>query len=238
MTTWRKLVYLVLDLLKIHSDDSKFTEDHVIFLLSKYRAFVLNQFYTKTGNYVHDSNYQTISINLNKSSIIDEEVCGNSIYLKSENKIPSIMSIGNTSVYPIDYFKGEITFVPKERMKYVGNNRFLQNIIYCSCGTDGHLYLKCSNPQFEYLKKVELRAVFEFPNDVYEEDNPEEDILDKEYPVENNLIPTILEYIMRDLTNGLYKPADLVNDAQDALSDLAGYLRRNMKSQFQKQIDE
>ena len=40
MRTYRQLIYLVLDELKLMSDDSSFTEDHIIFLLSKYRAFI------------------------------------------------------------------------------------------------------------------------------------------------------------------------------------------------------
>ena len=238
MTTWKELVYIALDSLKIHSDDSKFTEDHVIFLLSKYRAFVLNQTYAKAGKSISDSNYQTINMDLIKSSIIDKEVCGNSIYLRSNTTIPNILHIGNPKVYPIDYFKGEITFIPKERMKYVGNNRFLQNIIYCSYGTNNYLYLKSSNPQFKYLEKAEFYAIFENPIEVYNLEDSKINILDRVFPVEDNLIPAILEYVMKDLTNGIYKPSDNTNDAQDALSDLAGYLRRNMKSQFQKQIDE
>jgi hypothetical protein len=41
MTTYRELVYMVLDELKAKSDDFYYTEDHIIFLLDKYRAFLL-----------------------------------------------------------------------------------------------------------------------------------------------------------------------------------------------------
>ena len=40
-STYRELVYLVLDELKLVSDDSSFTEDHVIYLLDRYRPFLL-----------------------------------------------------------------------------------------------------------------------------------------------------------------------------------------------------
>ena len=46
--TWREAVYMVLDELKLMSDDSNFNEDHIIFLLSKYRSFILKQTYYKT----------------------------------------------------------------------------------------------------------------------------------------------------------------------------------------------
>lgn len=45
MSTYRELVYLVLDELKLTSDDALFNEEHVMFLLGKYRGFLLKQQY-------------------------------------------------------------------------------------------------------------------------------------------------------------------------------------------------
>jgi hypothetical protein len=42
MNTYRELVYMVLDEIKGLSDDFSYTEDHIIYLLEKYRAFILN----------------------------------------------------------------------------------------------------------------------------------------------------------------------------------------------------
>lgn len=244
MTTWKELVYMVLDELKIHTDDAKFTEDHVIFLLSKYRAFILKQRYADIRKQIPESNYQTICFDLIEVPAISGEPCEGGSYLRSSIKIPTTMTIGNPKVYPIDYYQGEITFVSRERMKYVGYNRFLPNIIYCSLGPDNYLYFKSPNPQYQYLEKVKMNAIFEDSDKAAQLDcnNTESftpcDILDREFPMEEALIPPVIELVLKDLTNGIYKPSDNINDAQDALSDLAGYLRRNMKSQFQKQIDE
>jgi hypothetical protein len=41
MSKYKELVYMVLDSVKIVSDDSIINEDHVIFLLNKYRAFLI-----------------------------------------------------------------------------------------------------------------------------------------------------------------------------------------------------
>ena len=43
MSKYSELVYMVLDELKGMSDDFSFTEDHIVFLLDKYRAFILKQ---------------------------------------------------------------------------------------------------------------------------------------------------------------------------------------------------
>ena len=45
MSTYREQVYLILDELKGISDDFSFTEEHIMYLLDKYRAFVLSQKY-------------------------------------------------------------------------------------------------------------------------------------------------------------------------------------------------
>lgn len=223
--TYRELVYMALDALKIHSDDSKFTEDHVIFLLNKYRAYALHQKYSKTLEGVNNSNYQTLNIN------IDTDLS----FKKSTSKIPGIIKITLPEVYSNTKFDNDpIVFVSEDRIKYVGYNRFLKNTKYCTIGSDGILYIKTE----EDISNCFLCAIFEDPNEVYDFNNDSTDILDRVFPLEAVLVPSVLELVLKDLTNGIYKPSDNTNDAQDALSDLAGYLRRNMKSQFQKQIDE
>jgi hypothetical protein len=239
MTTWRELVYMVLDLLKIHSDDSKFTEDHVMFLLSKYRAFILKQLGTNKNNNsinrISNNNYQSYIVNLSTYTSDVSHDNNKWLYLKSDNEIPNILEISNVSIYPLNYFDGDITYISRERFKFVGYNRFLSNIIYATIGPDNFVYLKCVKEL--PIDSIEINAIFENPKDVVEYGSYDA-MLDLTFPAEESLIPSILELVLKDLTNGLYKPSDEINNAADALSDLAGYLRRNMKSQFQKQIDE
>ena len=62
-------------------------------------------------------------------------------------------------------------------------------------------------------------------------------ILDADFPFEDSLVPQMCDNIYNVLTNSIYRPKDDNNDANDALANLANYLRNNMKSDFQKQID-
>ena len=71
------------------------------------------------------------------------------------------MKIGNQKVYPTDFFQGAITLVSRERLRYVGHNKYLKNIIYCALGPDNHLYFKSSNPQHLYLKKAKMTGIFD-----------------------------------------------------------------------------
>lgn len=233
--TYRELVYMALDALKIHSDDSKFTEDHVIFLLNKYRAYALQQKYSKTLEGVNNRNYQTLNVSM-QGNMGDRP--GKGFYYFSDKEIPGILNISLPKVEPGVFNSAEIVFTSENRLRYIGYNRFLPNIVYSCIGNGDKLCLKGKEDIVKNLKSINLYAVFSNPLEAYEFNGETKDILDREFPMEDTLVPSVLELVLKDLTNGIYKPSDNTNDAQDALSDLAGFLRRNMKSQFQKQIDE
>ena len=241
MSTDRELVYLVLDELKLISDDSSFTEDHVIYLLDKYRPFLLKQRYSDIKKQIPDSNYQSICINLTTAPAISGEPCDGGTYLKSNIKIPIPMQIGSPKVTPVDYYQGEITFIPRERMRYVGYNRFLSNIIYCSIGPDQYLYFKSSNPQHMYLEKVKFTGIFESSQKASELDCTEGticDILDREFPIEESLISPLVGLVLKELAGPAWKPADDSNNASDDLSNLANFLRSNTKGALQQQLEQ
>nr|DAI45455.1 MAG TPA: Structural protein [Bacteriophage sp.] len=159
--TYREVVYMILDSLKLSSDDSYLTEEHVLFLASKMRSAILKQTYSNVKKEIPESNYQDICLDLIEVPAIAGEPCEGGTYLRSKQKIPTILPIGNTKIYPLDYYQGEITYVSRERMRYVGYNKWLQNIIYASLGPDQYLYFKSSNPQYIYMQRVGMNGIFE-----------------------------------------------------------------------------
>lgn len=224
MSTYKELTYLVLDELKLTSDDSFFTQEHIVFLLSKYRAFLLKQRYSDIKKQIPESNYQTLCLDLMEVPAIAGEPCEGGLYLRSKSKIPFIMQIGVPRVYPTDYYQGEITYVSRDRMRYVGYNKFLKNIIYCSLGPDNYLYFKSANPQFLYLESVRFTGIFQDPQKVEHlqcssDEDSICDFLDKEFPIEEALIPPLIELIVKELTNSIYKPEDGENNAKDDLAN-------------------
>ena len=226
MSTYRELIYMVLDELKLHSDDASFTEEHIMFLLGKYRTFLLKQRYADIKKPIPESNYQTICLDLAKVPAIDGEPCEGGYYLRSTEKVPFLMKIGNPLVYPMDYYQGEITYISRERMRYIGYNKYLSNIIYSSLGPDNYLYFKSPNPQFLYLKKARVLGIFEDPRAAFDlqckDENGEKvcDVFDMVFPIEEALVPPMIELIVKELTPAIYKPEDKVNNSDDDLSDV------------------
>ena len=229
MSTFKELIYLVLDELKGMSDDFDFTEDHVHYLLTKYRAFLLKQRYSDIKKQIPESNYQTICLDLINVPAISGEPCTGGVYLRSKQKVPFLMQIGTPRVYPIDYYQGEITYVSRDRMRYVGYNKFLQNVIYCSIGPDNYLYFKSPNPQYLYLEKVKFTGIFQDSMQASNLQCPDNnggtvcDPIDRTFPIEDALVPPLIELVVKELAGSAYKPDDEANNAKDDLANkLAG----------------
>ena len=216
---------MALDELKLSSDDAQFTEDHVMFLLDKYRTFLLKQRYSDIKKQIPESNYQTICLDLIQVPAISGDACEGGTYLRSREKIPFLMKIGIPRVYPLDYYQGEITYVSRDRMRYVGYNKFLQNIIYCSIGPDNYLYFKSFNPQYLYLEKVKFTGIFQDSmqaSDLQCPDDNGETICnpaDRTFPIEDALVPPLIELVVKELLGAEYIKKDEDNNAKDDLPD-------------------
>ena len=218
--TYREIVYACMDLLKFSSDDSYYTEDHIIFIASKMRNMILKQRYSDIKKQIPESNYQTICIDLEVTNAIDGVPCAGQ-YLRSIQEIPITMKIGNQRVYPTDFFQGEVTLVSRERLRYVGHNRYLKNIIYCALSPDNHLYFKSSNPQHLYLKKAKMTGIFDDIQKASQlscdSDNNTSncDIMDMEFPLEAALTPQVIELVVKEFNSSQLLKEDEQNDAKD-----------------------
>lgn len=225
MTTYRELVYLTLDCLKISVDDAYFTEDHIIFLLNKFRGLLLKQTYKDVRKGIPDSNYQTLCLDLIQVPAVVGEECEGGTYLRSAEKIPFIIPIAIPKINNENYHQCyEFTYVSKDRMKYVGYNKWLPNIVYATIGTDNYLYFKSGNTKYLTLDRVTFTAIFEDSDKAMEltHSDTTTDILDREFPIEEPLIPQLIELVVKELSRPEYLPQDKVNNSSDDLSGAAG----------------
>ena len=222
--TLRELVFLVLDEVKINSHDSYFNEYHIVFLLNKYRSFVLKKELEKENKQLSSANSQTICLDL--IEVRDEDnPCGESM-LRTEQPIPSLVNDCKVSLYPVNYFEGDhIIYTTMERMRYTTYNKWTKNLIYAAKGPDDYLYIKSDNPQYLYLEKLRMKAILEdFENAAHYAcdeagDNLQCDILDMKFPIENALVPIVIELVVKELLGVKYQPRDTHNNASDDASN-------------------
>lgn len=225
--TYGEAVYMILDQLKLSSDDANFNENHVVFLLNKYRALAIKEEYERTKKELDETNKQLLCLDLIEVPAILGEVCEEGTYLRSIKKLPKIINLNynDIQITIMDYFNSNISYVSVDRFRWVGHNKWLKNIIYATIAPDNYVYLKSDNPQFLYLEKIKLSAIFEDPEKVQDllcdKENFDTicDILERDFPVEMALVPSILERVRRDLTSSLYNKEDENNNAKDDLAE-------------------
>lgn len=227
MAKYKEIVSMVLDLLKVTSDDSIYNEGHVIFLAGRYRSFLLKQRYASDlKKRIPESNYQTLCLHLESVDAIEGLPCEGK-YLRTQEQVPNTLPFGVTRLYTSgSYYKGDITLVSKDRFKYVGNNQWTQNIIYATLDPSGRIYLNSGNPQFQYLQEAKLTGIFENAEEASElectsSDASNCDILDRDFPLEDALIAPLVELVAKELAPSVMIPEDKENNADDDLSGLS-----------------
>ena len=225
-----EIVYSILDLVKGISDDYSFTEEYVLFLCRKYRALLIKKEQDKekgSQEVASEFEYQQICLDLEKVPAIDGEPCTGGYYLRTTQRIPKILEGSQPRVYPIDYFQGtNIAYVSRDRMRYVGSNPYLRNIIYAALGPDYHLYVNSQNPQFLYMRKLRMSTVFEDFDEaaglLCDSDGESQscDVLDMEFPIREYLVPMLNELVVKALTGANIVRQDTQNNARDDMPEL------------------
>lgn len=258
MTKYSELVYMVTDLLKLFSDDSTYTEDHIIYLLESTRAYLLEQKYgNDSRKSVSNDDMQTIDVTVKQSdNPYGIDTCySNGYQYKSTCRIPSIMRRNLVTVRMKDnMFSRILQYVTPERFEYVGFNRFTnKNMAYCTIGNDGYLYIKTyskiktdstGEEPIEIKGTISITSLFGSPKDAAlfscnnatcRIDGADCDILNKEFPIESELIYQLIEIVVTKLAQAIYKPADPQNNSTDDMASIQQFIRNAMKDKFVKE---
>lgn len=236
--TWREIIYMIEDITKQISDDSNFNEEHIAFLCSKYRNTILNQQYLTGKKTINEADYQLVCITL-EPKVMD--ICPNQTILVSKEEIPFTMPIGIKQIYPIGIYdrNNKFTYTPINRFPYVGN-KFTKKNIYTSIGPDNHLYVKGDNENFLFVNKVQFKAIFE---DIQKASILEEmcktgcnecSYLDTRFPLEDAFVGVLMQYVINDITRGIYNLRDSTNDAFDSSDQLANMITRYTNNSFKR----
>lgn len=148
MSKYAEVVYMVNDLVKLTSNDSVFTEDHIIYLLDTTRATLLEQRTKLAALTLSSDNYQTIRIPL-KKDVSEPYSCYSGCYqYKSKCPIPSIMFPSGVKIGYSGIVKkfGRVSFrvqyVTPERFTFCGESKYTKNFIWCTIMNDGYMYVR------------------------------------------------------------------------------------------------
>ena len=205
--------------------------------MTKMRALLIERKYRHTRNssfsVMSEENKQQICLKVVPSdSLPGGCITGN--WLQSTEKIPALLpECPAVACTAFDLLDTNVAFIPEERMRYVGYNKWLHNIIYAAKSQNGYLYLRGFNSQFQFLQMVGLTGVFADPVAAAKlsheacTNGGTCDILEQEFPLESALVPSCIELIVQELLGSKYMPEDKDNNAKDDLPETAGNIRRS-----------
>lgn len=246
--TYKELGNLIIDLAKLYSDDSDITMEHVIGLAKPYRAMLLNQKYEERNTWKKpsDSNYQTIAVHL--QNVSNMNLCGKPYLLRSVEEIPKKLDVGTATLFTSNIMDADVSVVSMSKLKFVGSNRYLKNHIYAAF--DGnHLFVTSGDPTIQYLEQIGISGIFEDVEAAAEltvqmdgcmtelSSESKCDYWETEFPLEAELMPQLIDYLMKEIVGAAYKPEDYQNNANDDLSSIHSFIRQHMKNEFDKTLN-
>ena len=225
--TYEQVFHMINDEIGLSSEDSFFNLEHIEFLCSKWRAYLiqtdnLNSKIIKSLGF-ESPLFQQLCIDLVRDNF--GYSCDGGDVLKSTDKIPERIN-GTLKIDLNNFLKGaNVVYIDPQRFKYQGCNKWMKNIIYASILPDGYLYLKSSNTNFLNLEKVKITAIFQNIEDVKDKlcdkngDRPC-DYMKSEYPLSEYQLPALIQYVVNELLGASYRPKDILNNSNDDLSQL------------------
>lgn len=239
MSTFREVVYMIMDQNKLSSDDSFMEPSHIVFMLSKIRAYFLKEKYSKQKSQVAPSNFQTIKLCL--QPVNDALGCESAAILRSDKKVPNLLLLNNyeglVQVTPKIGAPIVVSYVNYNRFMSVGHDKWQRNTVYASIGPDSYLYIKSNNPDILNLSFIMMSAVFEdidLANELVSDDDCDEncDHMDNNFPLEEGLITPVITMVAQQVYQDAIKPADEINNAADDMSNIHNYVSRITKEKY------
>lgn len=221
MATLKQVIYDLQESIHNYTTDSNYSNEYLAYQINAARALLLQQKFSQRSFIISQKLRQHFYAELELAEE-NEFVDGIGTILRTKNAIE----------YPLEPFNfksniritsgsyTDITFslVSPDRFPYVGNSKFIQNIIYVTIGSDFRLYFTSSNPAFKAIENVKLSFVAENPEEAYPAStnyDANQDFWDIEYPLENDMIVQLTDMIFKKLTQIAVIPEDKINDSID-----------------------
>ena len=219
MSTFGQAIYALRERIRQHSDDSDFEDLYLLYELNIQRALYYRNEYNKNNRIIDDQAKQVICVELIDASTSESscDITGCNI-LKSKKKIPKLLElhekIALTNITTTDLNTIPFVYVPFSSFFFAGKTRFNKNSVYVTLNPNGHVFVKSSNPNFNFIEKILIYGIFE---ETLEALSYPEDCLDnyfeKKYPASAHVLTYILAMTADILVKKMQIPRDTTNNS-------------------------
>lgn len=219
MSTLRNIIYDVREAVHAYSDDSNISDEYIAYQINITRNLLLRNKFSSRGFTIP----QKLRQNFHKQlELVDTNdfVTGLGTILRTvdpiDYPIEPFAFRSNMRITSSSYLDPQFNLVLPERFPYLGMNKWNQNQVYVTIGTDYRLYFTSSNPSLKLMKNIKLSMVCENPETAYPNTinyNSDVDFWDSEYPLDDATITEIVDLIVKKIVGSLQIPEDKINNA-------------------------
>lgn len=220
MATGYELIYDIKEKLGLNTDDSKFSNELILFQIERARGALIKRNYSRNFKVIPESLKQLVELDL--ELVDDNDYASLDTILCSTVTLPLLIesNILNMSILVDGGSYTDLKFikVAPERFPYVGLDVAVPNIIYYTIDYDYKLRLKSFYNKYKLLSKARFYGIFMHPEKAWEQ-HPDYDVsidfLDTEYPMDAESSFEISNIVMQSLLPLLKVPLDTNNNANE-----------------------
>lgn len=225
----QNIIYAIREGLKEYTDDSRYTDDYIMYLVRLKRAALIRREYSNLQRTIDQEVLQTICMELEE--VPDSDCpeclsdCSDCKILRTLYKMPLTIELHNrssiTRVAFIQKTSSKINFVSRDKIIYAGEGPFEKRAVFAYLDNDGHIYLKSKVSSYRTKENISVTALLDDPDDAASftgcngNVNSCYDVLTSRYPIKSWMTETIIKSIISELANLKSLPADTVNNAND-----------------------
>jgi len=169
-----ELIYGIREILKEFTDDTKYTNSYLEYLVRLKRSAYIRREYSVIQRIIDMEVAQTICMPLELVPDSECPECGfdtdDCEVVRTVDKLPNTIEVTNKNlilrVAPIGVTKRPFEFISQQRAIYAGEGDYEINAVYAFYHPNGHIYLKSKKNFYKSLDAISVTAVFDNPRDV------------------------------------------------------------------------
>lgn len=227
-----ELVYDIREKLSLYSDDSSFSDEHIIFNINNIRSVILKSQMNSFNQVISPVTQQTLCLELELTSPYECGIhYGCEQIVRTVRPIPTpikhYLGLALTSVRTVNMLSQPITKIEQHSISFISPSRGRnKNSIYYFVGSDMHIYLVSSSNMINLLDCISVTGVFTNPLELESyskccdcegsnDENKCYDYLESEYPMDNTHADDLTSLVIEKLLIKTQALKDTVNDAKD-----------------------
>jgi len=228
--TGLEIIFAIREGLKEYVDDTKYTNDYLMFLVDNKRTKYIRREYNNIQRPVDEQLVQTIILSLEEidSSDMPSKYESESDTTRSTIRLPMVIGLDHRNmierIATVGKFERPINIVSRKRFIYSGSGDYDVDQIFGMIDGDRYLHLKSSSGEERAYDEISFSAVFERPMDQlkYDSVNSDQNIRTFNYPLKKQIADIVILEIIQELASLKILPTDQENNSADDATILNG----------------